>query len=1106
MADAPKPEAKPAAKYEPPKELEQKAAVQKFQGRPKRQPVEQAEFFYTVKKTHILMFLASLGMLFAFVLMFRKDYVRDWKDYQKQYAAIEFEKLVYDIAERDRLVKAEDAKLKNVEAQIDAFLNVFRAAAKEGGLKLPVTLFDDEKSPDSTLCPKLKAPPWNDLHVVIEDDSKDKKNWEKKLAIVEKEKIRGDLYDKRQLFNFAKDEQGAIRYEYEEAKHRFEEASDPEHPDPRRPTFERALKQAQKEWDEIRRKVEERKVDKDDVEGRDAFYEDFTASLEKKKIKSHWDGRPLEDLKKERDRIVKELDDKLTRFGKEKPSPPNLIRNLPGLDFFAPSFKVQQVILGDVKDQLNFTRIDKVDRCHTCHVGIANPTYETVVNPALKEDDENRVTFKDEFLRMFMAHARNLVPREKCKICDPSRRTDIEIKEPLTRHGEWSSDDAIRFTKTFMAHPRLDLFVGDATKHPLAKFGCTICHEGDGRDTDFTRTVHTPNSPEIGQVWKNRYGTPYGEEKYNWNYRELWDLPMFPTKFAQAACRRCHAEAVELDGGEKYVQGMKVFERAGCYGCHRTDMYQILRKDLDNPDIDSARKVRRPGPPLERIAAKVSEDWARKWIQAPRTFRPTTRMPHFFGQSNCRQEVNKSPYPVVEDTNGRRHSPIDDSVISCITEYLWSLSASEKDPAPKAELKGDRRRGELLVQQVGCIACHRTADGAADPLADFASRGDSRFLKEFAPTLSAIGSKVDRTWLYNWVRNPKAHFKQSAMPSLRLSEQEAVDVVEYLMSLKNPDWEALPAPRPDGRIVDDLIREQLKKVISDWETDRVIEGKHPFQMEKRDAQGGHPHRNYDELMTEKGKRLWLGRKMVKNYGCYSCHLLKDDAGAFPATMVWQNEEGIGVELTGAQPFGSKATDRLDFGLTEYDGINYQGVTFNHGFTGKEIDAKVRETRYDWLGNKLKNPRVFDGGKMGSKPWDELLRMPLFDFNAHEIELLQTYVLSFTDHDPAGLVKGLTKRRNADEVAMDRGNRVARDHNCRACHRISLDRFEVKWVRYESEGGQKKKKESWVEIEGRNLGELPSEDAEKQLRASGLLAKDEKYDPKTMKAWNLDWTS
>ena len=93
---------------------------------------------------------------------------------------------------------------------------------------------------------------------------------------------------------------------------------------------------------------------------------------------------------------------------------------------------------------------------------------------------------------------------------------------------------------------------------------------------------------------------------------------MFPSKYVQASCRRCHTDAVELDGGEKYVEGMKLVERVGCYGCHRMDTYQILEKDLNNDKIDINRKTRRPGPPLERIAAKVTPDWMKKWILEPR--------------------------------------------------------------------------------------------------------------------------------------------------------------------------------------------------------------------------------------------------------------------------------------------------------------------------------------------------------------------------------------------------------------------------------------------------------------------------------------------------------
>jgi cbb3-type cytochrome oxidase cytochrome c subunit len=1084
MADAAKPDAKPA-KYEAPKELEQRAAVQKFQGRPKRQPVEQAEYFYNVKGTHIAFFVSSVGLLVAFLMMFHKDYARPWKPYQSGFAQMDFEKLWYDMNNLEGEVGKKERELKDLDAKIDQFMTKFDVPS---GLELKASLF----GADLAAPPGVEKPPFDSKVHLIVDRAKEK------LSAVEQEQIRGELYAKNQAQNFAKDELGAVRFRYEDSKHHYEEAlkSAPE----RVEHFEREFEHEKKEWERVLKEVADTKAAYDEAQKRSTFYEDFAAEVEKRaKVPGVWDAdRSFNALKEERAALVKELEDKKTRFAKEKPSFANTVRNAPGADFFAPTLKVRNHIVLGIKDQLNFAQVTKVDRCDTCHVGIDNPVYEVRVHPEA-DKEEDRVVFKNDFLRAFVAHARGKVDPSKCIVC--LGHTDkSEIKQPMTPHGSWSSDDAVKFTKVFMAHPRLDLFVKDSSYHKLDSFGCTICHEGDGRDTDFTRVVHTPNSREQGQAWRARHGTPYGEEKYNWNYRELWDLPMFPTKYVQASCRRCHQDAVELDGADKYIEGMKLVERVGCYGCHRIDSYQILPKDLANPAIDANRKSRRPGPPLERIATKVTEDWAAKWVLAPREFRPTTRMPHFFGQSNTREVLAKSlpnvdgnRYP-VETKDGVRRSPIDDTIVNAIVKYVFSLSEKEADAAPPG-LKGDAIRGEILVRSLGCVGCHKLQE---TPLSVFQDQKGkpatrSRFLEEFAPTLSAVGSKMNKTWLFHWVRNPRAHFAESMMPNLRLSEQDAVDVVEYLMTLKKPEWEKIAPPASNPDIVNDLIREQLSKQMSTYDVEEAIKGHNTSKL-------------YEELKTPEGKVRWLGRKMVKNFGCYSCHELKTDGD-----MNWQAEEGIGVELSGSQPWGSKHADKLDFGFTEDDGVNHHGVHFKHGFTGDDVEVHVDETRADWLEHKLANPRVFDGGKMASKPWDELLRMPLFSFNEREIEAIATFVQSFTDHNVTGLVDGAKKRPSPEEMAKYRGDRLVRNHNCRACHRLSLDRLTIEWKHKDEKG---KDVTEWPEVEGRFGREESADDTERNLRKwtdpadkkKHLLEAGEDLKKSGKKLYTYSWTS
>ena len=56
-------------------------------------------------------------------------------------------------------------------------------------------------------------------------------------------------------------------------------------------------------------------------------------------------------------------------------------RNAPLLDFMAPTLKVQQIILPNVVDDVNFIRVPKMDRCQTCHLAIDKKGYEKYPQP-----------------------------------------------------------------------------------------------------------------------------------------------------------------------------------------------------------------------------------------------------------------------------------------------------------------------------------------------------------------------------------------------------------------------------------------------------------------------------------------------------------------------------------------------------------------------------------------------------------------------------------------------------------------------------------------------------------------------------------------------------
>ena len=80
-------------------------------------------------------------------------------------------------------------------------------------------------------------------------------------------------------------------------------------------------------------------------------------------------------------------------------------------------------------------------------------------------------------------------------------------------------------------------------QHPFDKFGCTVCHRGQGRAT----TVADAH----GNV-------PH------------WNEPMLPLKYIQASCGQCH-EAADNPAAPELARGQELFETVGCRGCHKLD-------------------------------------------------------------------------------------------------------------------------------------------------------------------------------------------------------------------------------------------------------------------------------------------------------------------------------------------------------------------------------------------------------------------------------------------------------------------------------------------------------------------------------------------------------
>lgn len=360
--------------------------------------------------------------------------------------------------------------------------------------------------------------------------------------------------------------------------------------------------------------------------------------------------------------------------------------------------------------------------------------------------------------------------------------------------------------RVLRAHPKQDVFL----KHD---FSCETCHVTTDRANDPTLT------PERIRRWQD----------INMKVHPVVSgLALKRLDRIEAVCLRCHQGEEPLVGAEFLQRGKVLYERAACYACHETE----------------GMPKRKPGPPLDRIASKVDKTWAYNWLLHPPSFKPTARMPPFFP----RGELGFPPQIIgpVEDA-----SAVERAIAACVIEYLFDRARPAELPEPPAELfetedwkvKDQIKRGERLVLNRGCLGCHRVEENYPPNFLDLYS-----FLEdEFATNLFGSGDKLDRRWLFAWLKKPSRYFPHTSMPEFGLADAEIADVVQYLLSLKVDNaarrqkgfktWEPAEVPQVDPKILDALVAHQGGPVDA------------PFRE----------------------KVLWEGRNIVDIFACYACH-------------------------------------------------------------------------------------------------------------------------------------------------------------------------------------------------------------------------------------------
>ena len=556
--------------------------------------------------------------------------------------------------------------------------------------------------------------------------------------------------------------------------------------------------------------------------------------------------------------------------------------NFPLIDFAAPKgtpgrLQINQLVLPDVRQELNYLQTYTTDRCTTCHICIQDPEFSKErlvakleealpsINEILQGTDQPPLEFPTP--PTLPGSGQELPPGQISKRwaeLEPQQQ-DLyftELLETVNGYFRQSGRKTIDLGQPLLAHPDLDLYVSLDSPHPMATMGCTVCHEGNPQETDFVLAAHTPPTHEVEKGWKHAY---YDRRAgiVNTTFETVlhyWDRPMLLLDHTEASCAKCHTDVSEIGRfrgerkGGRINLGRFLFTSTGCVNCHKVDT------------LDGSPRV---GPDLRHAASKLRPEFMQQWIYSPKKFRPATRMPHFFMQENNRAQSANS---FDTDPVGRTQTEV-----AAITKYLFETSKEWEPLKPPAGVTGDAERGRKLFREVGCLACHAnltelgeemiTGDlvhrlGMDEQTAAHRSLGmtheersvyamehfvndrdtflhpeTTRFdpekpyntpvLTRFAPELSGVGSKVSFEWLYSWLMDPTRYSKETKMPGMRLHPSEAADLATYLMTMVNPTFQQGEFAMNSERLakVDELVFMLLSTQRSAAHSRAILEDK-----------------------------------------------------------------------------------------------------------------------------------------------------------------------------------------------------------------------------------------------------------------------------------------
>jgi mono/diheme cytochrome c family protein len=539
-------------------------------------------------------------------------------------------------------------------------------------------------------------------------------------------------------------------------------------------------------------------------------------------------------------------------------------RNAPLVDFMAPTIKVQQIILPNVVDDVNFIRVPKMDRCQTCHLAIDKKGYEKYPQPFTTHPK------LEQFLGGSSPHP---IDRVGCTVCHEGMGQSVSFrdaahapadeKEKALWEEEYDWEEPhlwdypmlpTKMTEASCAKcHKQQVYIPNAENLSVAyatfeRAGCYACHKTKGFDTNIRKPgpILTKIDTKLTEDWvKNWIRNPRAVKPTTW-------MPRFWYNSNNSAPEDAVRNEAEINGIVAYLfansepyeaavknpgrgdakRGEEIVKSIGCQGCH-------VVGEGNRSEIGPRRTF---GQPLENIGNKTTYEWIYNWVRDPKHYSPATYMPNL--RLTDAQVADVATYLSGlkgAAGDGAKATPDQATTDAVLLDYLRSVVPFEDAKAQLAKLDDKAKQIELgrrAINRYGCFSCHdiKGFENAQSIGTDLSEEGSKLVTRLDFAFITDIPHTSKLAWFEAKLHDPRVFDRGRVLPPLD--------------KLRMPNWD-----------------------FSDEEVQRLLTAIMSFQREIQPPSAM-------PVLSARYDHQTSGRTLVHRRNCVGCHIIEGDGGDF----------------------------------------------------------------------------------------------------------------------------------------------------------------------------------------------------------------------------------